>query len=150
VATVFTAINGVYYWTQPAQAASPTAIAFIKAHSEPADEVLLWAWQPRLLLDTGRVFATRLLVNSPLIGQLEPVPQTHRPRLRRSGLSQLWPAFLGDLAHAPPRIIVDDPPGKSDWRSDWRMERYPQFAPFLAGYDSCQIIDDLCIYLRRN
>ena len=146
VAAVFTAINGTYYWTKEDARPSGEVVAFVEANSRPSDEVLLWAWRPQLLLETGRTFATRLLVNSPLIGQLQPMREPDRPATRCSGLEGLWTIFLRDFASAPPRLIIDDPPG----RSEWSLDRYPQLASLLANYQSCRTIDDLCIYLRKE
>jgi hypothetical protein len=146
VALVFTLVNGIYYWTRKPALPIRDLVAFVNEHSRPRDEVLLWTWRPQLLFETGRFFATRMLVNSPLIGQLEPPPRTSRPRLRRSGLPELWPAFLRDLAVARPKLLVDDPPG----RSEWRMERYPQLASILAEYRPCEVLDDVCVYVRKD
>jgi hypothetical protein len=146
VAAAFTAINGLYYWTRHNEPQSRNMVAFIEANSRPSDEVLLWVWRPHLLIETGRVFATRLLVNSPLAGQVEPIQRPGHPPARRSGLSGLWPIFLRDLSSAPPRLIIDDPPG----RSEWSLDRYPQVAPLLANYRACQVIDDMCVYLRKD
>ncbi len=146
VAAVFTAINGTYYWTHKDPPPNPALVAFIETHSDPSDQVLLWAWRPDLLLATGRVFATRLLVNSPLIGHLDTPPGRARPRFRRSGLAPLWPAFLHDFVTAPPRLIIDDTPD----RSRWTLTRYPRLAALLSGYHPCHVIDDTCVYVRRD
>lgn len=99
-----------------------------------------------MLIETGRVFATRLLVNSPLIGQLEQQTGPSDPPARRPGLPGLWAIFLRDFATSPPKVIVDDPPGDSPWS----LERYGPMAPLLAGYLPCQVIDGVCLYLRKE
>jgi hypothetical protein len=58
----------------------------------------------------------------------------------------MWPIFLRDFSSAPPRLIIDDPPG----RSEWALDRYPRVASLLANYHPCQIADDLCVYLRKD
>jgi hypothetical protein len=146
MAAGFTVINGAYFWTRTGDSSSRNLVAFVESHSAPNDEVLLWAWRPQLLLETRRSFATRLLVNSPLIGQIEPTRRRDLPATRRKGLPDLWPAFLRDLASAPPRLLIDDPPD----RSQWTLDRFPQLASLLAGYHPCQVIDDLCVFLRRD
>jgi hypothetical protein len=146
VAAAFTTINGIYYWTRKEPSKGLAIQTFIEVNSRPNDEVLLWVWRPELLLQTGRLFATRLLVNSPLLGQLDRSPGAALRLTRRDGLAELWPAFLSDLRSAPPRLIIDDPPG----RSEWALERLPQLASFLAGYRPCKVIDDLCVYLRLD
>jgi len=58
----------------------------------------------------------------------------------------LWPIYLRDLAAAPPKLIFDAPPG----RSEWPIERFPQLAPVLAAdYRPCQIVDEICVYVRK-
>jgi hypothetical protein len=145
VAAVFTATNGIYYWSRNDEPPSRKMVAFIEANSRPSDQVLMWAWRPHLLIEAKRVFATRLLVNSPLIGQLDPIP-VGRSRVRRRGLTGLWPIFLRDLSSAPPRLIIDELPGR--W--PWSLDRYPQVAWLLGDYHACQIIDGLCVYLRKE
>ena len=140
-AAVFTAINGAYFWTRKDDPPRSDLVAFVAAHSQPTDQVLLWTWRPELLFQTGRTFATRQLVNGPLIG----LPYRRRPGQRRSGVPGLWPIYLRDLAAAPPKLIFDAPPG----RSEWPIERFPQLAPLLAGYGACQIVDGVCIYVRK-
>jgi len=142
LAVAFTAINGIYYWTRKAPPVHPSLVAFVEANSTPADEVLLWIWQPQLLFETKRVFASRLLVNEILIGRMDPL----EPRRRREGLAELWPAYLRDLEAAPPKLIFDAPPG----RSVWPFEAFPPLAAFLTRYQTCQVIDDVCVYLRRD
>ena len=141
-ATVFTAINGAYFWTRKHDPPRRDLVAFVAAQSQPSDEVLLWTWRPELLVQTGRTFATRQLVNGPLIG----LPYRRRPGQRRSGVPGLWPIYLRDLAAAPPKLIFDAPPG----RSEWPIERFPQLAPVLAAdYRPCQIVDEICVYVRK-
>jgi hypothetical protein len=94
------------------------------------------------LFETKRVFASRLLVNEILIGRMDPL----EPRRRREGLAELWPAYLRDLEAAPPKLIFDAPPG----RSVWPFEAFPPLAAFLTRYQTCQVIDDVCVYLRRD
>jgi hypothetical protein len=53
---------------------------------------------------------------------------------------------LRDLAAAPPKLIFDAPPG----RSEWPIERFPELSSVLAGYHPCQVIDEVCVYLRRD
>lgn len=146
VAVVFTAINAAYTWTREEPPAHPHLVAFVEANTASDDEVLLWHWRPQLLLESKRVFATRLLVNEVLIGRADPAQPRDRPRTRRAGLPALWPAFLGDLASAPPKLIFDAPPGQSEWP----LHRFSQVASLLSRYDPCQVIDDVCVYLRRD
>ena len=142
VAIAFAAINGTYYWTRKDEPPRRELVAFVGANSQPSDQVLLWTWRPELLFQTNRLFATRQLVNGPLIG----MPYRHRPGQRRPGVPGLWPAFLGDLAAAPPKLIFDAPPGNSEWP----VERFPQLASLLAGYQPCKVVDDVCVYVRKN
>ncbi len=142
VASVFTVINGTYYWTRKDEPPKRNLVAFVDGHSRPDDEVLLWTWQPNLLFQTKRTFATRQLVNGPLIG----LPYRRRPGVRRSGVPGLWPIYLRDLASTPPKIIFAAAPGQSEWPID----RFPQLASILASYRACQVIDDVCIYLRED
>ena len=141
-AIVFTAINGTSFWTRKAEPPRRDLVAFVEAHSRPSDQVLLWTWCPELLFQTNRVFATRQLVNGPLIG----LQYRRRPWLRRSGVPGLWPIYLRDLAAAPPKLIFDAPPG----RSDAPIDSFPQLASLLTGYHPCQIIDEVCVWLRKD
>lgn len=138
---LFAVINGLYLWTRKDDAPKRDLVAFVEAHSEPNDQVLLWTWRPELLFQTGRNFATRQLVNGPLIGP----PDGRRPWIRRSSVPGLWRFFLRDLASAPPKLIFDAPPGPSVWP----IHRFPQLESFLRGYYPCQIIDEICVYLRK-
>jgi hypothetical protein len=142
VAAVFTAINGTYLWTRKDKEARHDLVAFVDANSHPSDQVLLWTWRPELLFQTKRTFATRQLVNGALIG----LPYSRRPGQRRSGVPGLWSVYLGDLAAAPPKLIFDAPPG----RSEWPIDRFPQLASLLARYHPCRILDDVCVYLRKE
>lgn len=142
VAMVFAAINGAYFWTRKDEPPRRELIAFVESNSQPSDQVLLWTWRPELLFQTNRTFATRQLVNGPLIG----MPYRRRAGERRSGVPGLWPVYLRDLAAAPPRLIFDAPPGTSEWRID----RFPQLASLLAGYQPCRTIDDVCVYVRKD
>jgi hypothetical protein len=74
------------------------------------------------------------------------MPYRRRPGERRSGVPGLWPVYLRDLAAAPPKLIFDAPPGKSEWNID----RFSQLASLLTGYHDCQVIDDVCVYLRKD
>jgi 4-amino-4-deoxy-L-arabinose transferase-like glycosyltransferase len=141
-AAVFTAINGTYFWTRKAEPPRRELVAFVEAHTRPNDEVLLWTWRPELLFQTKRTFATRQLVNGPLIG----LPYSRRPGRRRSGVPGLWPIYLRDLAAAPPKLIFDALPG----RSEWPIHRFAELASFLTGYHPCRVIDDVCVYLRKD
>ncbi len=142
VAIVFTAINGITFWTRKAEPPRRDLVAFVDAHSRPSDQVLLWTWRPELLFQTNRVFATRHLVNGPLIG----LPYRRRPGQRRSGVPGLWPVYLRDLAAAPPKLIFDAPPG----RSATPIDSFPQLASLLTSYHPCQIIDEICVRLRKD
>jgi hypothetical protein len=142
VVVVFTTINGVYFWTRPAEPPRRALVDFVAAHSGPNDEVLLWTWRPELLFQVNRRFATRQLVNGPLIG----LPDRRRPGTRRPGVPGLWPVFLRDLAAAPPRLLFDAVPGGSEWP----MERFSELGPFLSSYHPCRVIDDVCVYLRKG
>jgi hypothetical protein len=95
-----------------------------------------------LLFEAKRVFATRLLVNEILVGRVDPTD----PRRRCEGLAELWPVYLRELEAAPPKLIFDAPPG----RSVWPFEAFPQLAAFLKRYQPCQVIDDVCVYMRRD
>ena len=75
VAAAFAVINGTYYWTRKNEPPRRDLIAFVEAHSLSSDQVLLWTWRPELLFQTKRNFATRQLVNGPLIG----LPYSRRP-----------------------------------------------------------------------
>jgi hypothetical protein len=141
VAVVFAAINGAYYWTRKDEQPRRELIAFVDANSQRSDQVLLWTWRPELLFQIDRTFATRQLVNGPLIG----MPSRRHPGERRTAVPGLWPAYLRDLAAAPPRLIFDAPPGKSEWP----IERFPQLASLLAQYHEPRVIDDVRVYLRR-
>jgi hypothetical protein len=142
VVAVFTTINAVYLWTRPLEPPRRALVEFVAAHSGPDDEVLLWTWRPELLFQVNRRFATRQLVNGPLIG----MPERRRPGIRRPGVPGLWPIFLRDLAAAPPRLLFDAVPG----RSEWPMERFWDLRSFLSGYHPCRVIDDVCVYLRKG
>jgi hypothetical protein len=140
-AALFTAINGISYWTRENPPPHPDLVAFVEANTSPTDEVLLWIWQPQLLLEAKRVFATRLLVNEVLIGRGDSARLQRRP-----GLAELWPVYLRDFAAAPPKLVFDAPPGPSAWP----LDRFPQLAALLArDYQPCQLLDGVCVYLRR-
>lgn len=141
-AVVFAAINGIYYSTRNTPRSHPHLVAFVEANSKSTDEVLLWTWQPELLFETKRTFATRLLVNEMLIGRY--VPES--PHERRPGMAALWPVFIGDLEASPPKLIFDAPPA----HSAWPIDRFPQLAAFLTRYEPCTVLDDVCVYLRRD
>jgi 4-amino-4-deoxy-L-arabinose transferase-like glycosyltransferase len=142
-AAVFTTINGIAYWTRDPPPSHPNLVTFVQANSSPTDEVLLWVWQPQLLFETKRAFATRLLVNEVLIGRGDPA----QPDRRRAGLAELWPIYLRDFTAAPPRLIFDAPLGQSEWP----FHRFPQLAELLSRYyQPCQILDGVCVYLRRD
>jgi len=140
-AALFTAINGVFYWTRENPPSHPQLVAFVDAHTSPTDEVLLWVWQPQLLFEAKRVFATRLLVNEVLIGRGDSAQLQRRP-----GLAELWPIYLRELAAAPPKLIFDAPPGQSEWP----LDQFSQLAALLArDYQPCRLLDGVCVYLRR-
>jgi hypothetical protein len=145
-AAMFTLINGIYYWTRKQPPPSPNLVAFVNKRSAPTDEVLLWTWRPELLFETKRAFATRLLVNEMLIGRVNPAQESDGHRERRPGLAELWPVYLRDLASAPPKLIFDALPGTSEWPIDC----FPQLAEFLSRYQPCQVVDDVCVYFRRD
>jgi len=146
-AVVFTTSNGIYYDRVRKQTPpSPNLNTFVNASSVSTDEVLLWTWRPQLLFETKRVFATRLLVNEMLIGRPDPSQPSGGRRERRPGMAELWPVYLRDLAAAPPKLIFDASPG----RSEWPIERIPQLVDFLSRYQPCQVVDDVCVYVRRD
>jgi hypothetical protein len=141
-AALFTATNGIFYWTREKPPSHPDLVAFVEANTSPTDEVLLWIWQPQLLLEAKRAFATRLLVNEVLIGRGDPT----QPDRRRAGLAELWPIYLRELAAAPPKLVFDAPSGQSAWP----LDRFPQLAALLArDYQPCRLLDGVCVYLRR-
>jgi len=141
-AALFTVINGIFYWTRDTPPSHPNLVAFVEANTCPTNEVLLWVWQPQLLFETKRVFATRLLANEVLIGRGDPA----QPDRRRTGLAELWPIYLHDFAVAPPKLIFDAPPGDSEWP----LHRFPQLAALLSRYyQPCKVLDRVCVYLRR-
>jgi 4-amino-4-deoxy-L-arabinose transferase-like glycosyltransferase len=149
-AASFTVVNTAYYLARRPEPANPALVAFVKSHTDARDQVLLWTWRPELLFEVDRVFATRFLSNELLIGRLDPIrARTSQGSVPARGLAlrELWPLLMRELGAQKPRLIIDDTPD----RSRWTVDRYPELAPFVAEYyDACRVIDNLCVYLRKQ
>jgi hypothetical protein len=146
---IFTIVNTAYYRLHTADRPSPALASFVRGHTNPDDPVFIWTrWH--LFFEIDRVFATRFLSNEFLTGQRYGTRQRQAGATAESARSgsvpEVWSLLLHDLEKEPPPVIVDDVPG----RFNFSIDHYPALIAFVRQhYEPAQVMDGLCVYLRR-
>ena len=125
----FTVSNGVRLSATSEGDGFRDAVAFVKSHSGPYDQLFLWSASSQLTFDSGRIFATRFPFNNYLTGSIfgtdHALPSATRETNRALESADGWRMLRRDLGASPPAIIIDG------GRKGFELWRYPFLHDFV-------------------
>jgi hypothetical protein len=145
----FAGYNTVHLRRSPPADERAQAVRWLRAHTVPGDQVLLWGGSPMVAFESGRDFATRFLFNNYLTGRIFGTSHVGARATRESnrGLESPlhWSLLWRDLERAPPRVVLDGGvPG-------FGVGDYPDLARYLADhYQPPARFGATRLYLRRE
>jgi hypothetical protein len=103
------------------------ASAYVRARTQPDEQVFVWGWFPALYVAADRCPASRFVYTHLLSGARAQGGATTRGHL----VPEAWPMLLADLARAHPAYILDTSPGRYDY--PFPPEQYPALAQLLSS-----------------
>ena len=121
------------------------ASAYVRARTQPDDQVFVWGWFPALYVDADRCPASRFVYTHLLSGARAQGGATTRGHL----VPEAWPMLLADLARAHPAYILDTSPGRYDY--PFPPEQYPALAQLLSSaYRLETEIEGVRVFKRKD
>ncbi len=135
-------IFGAYGWPVFSSRANLEVADYLFSHSQPDDEVFIWAFEPSIYFLAQRQTASRFIYNFPLYGQFA------------------WPEFrqqvVAELTAAPPQVILvangDAQPWLTGTEADSAaaLRDFPELNDFVnEQYELDTNIAQFSIYQRR-
>ena len=103
------------------------AAAYVRARTQPDDQLFVWGWFPALYVDADRCPASRFVYTHLLTGARAQSGATTRGHL----VPEAWPMLMDDLQRTRPAYILDTSPGGYDY--PFPPERYPPLAGLLSS-----------------
>jgi hypothetical protein len=138
------ALHGDAEWTDTAMDRdSREASAIVKKMAHPGDTLFIWGYRPEDWVYTGLPAATRYLDCQALTGvpadrhlsQSTPVTSVGTAEARR------------DVAASKPEFVLD---GLTAFNGDLAMEKYPELAVWMSGYEQVARTKFTVVYRKRT
>jgi hypothetical protein len=122
--------------------------AYLRAHTDETDRILVWGHFPEIYWASGRMPATRFIHTGFMTGQSGARPI--RPDDTHGATTGAWQMLFADLERHPPVYVIDMSRGAIRKAQHFPMSRYPAIARWLArGYHLETVVDGMWLY-RRN
>jgi 4-amino-4-deoxy-L-arabinose transferase-like glycosyltransferase len=136
-AAAFTLLGLGHDWTMTAAGEPdpdyPAIAAFVDAHSDPGDALVVWGNAPVLYFEARRPLGSRFVFSNYLTG-LSPATRTQSdPRADASAnvVAESWDMLETDLASRRPRLFVDTSPGNIGAYGKFPTAHFPRLQRIL-------------------
>ena len=110
---------------------------WIAAHSAPDDRIFVWGDSAQLYVYSQRLMATRFAFTNYHTGTIwgtNPIPGSPHPPVPALVVPRAWTELLDDIAHAPPKLVVDAAAGGLHDFQGLELEKYPQLWDIIQAH----------------
>ncbi len=125
------------------------AAAYVAAHTQPADRIVVWGFAPMIYWNAERLPATRFFWSDLMTGRVPGLAGQDAASSRERIMPEAWEMFFSDLTRRRPLYFIDTSPANLHDYGAYPVAAYPRLAEYLKAHYREEVIVNGVAFYRR-